>query len=234
VKFPLEKPAIFKNFSLENNPLAIWYYVSLLACPPGFLFEKSECMCHPNLKEITHSPAPICNITNQSVLRPGHVWIMYYNATGEIAYTLNCPIQYCSSFSFYMQLVNPNQQCVNNRRGLMCGECAEGFGATFGSYRCKRCSNIWMTIILAITLAGLLLVTVLFKIDLTNTNVTGLILYANIISLNYFNIFSNRANKFPAEILISLLNIDLGFELCFYNGMTGCGCSLFFQFILSC
>ena len=211
------------------------YYIFLLACPPGFLFENGKCTCHPNLKEITHSLVSICNIANQSVLRPGNVWITYYNATGEIAYALNCPIQYCSSFSFYIQLVNPNQQCVNNRKGLMCGECAEEFSAIFGSSRCKKCSNIWLTIILAITLAGLLLVIALFafKIDVTNTNITGLILYANIISLNYFNIFSSNASKFPlfsATILISLLNLDLGFELCFYDGMTEYA-KLWLQFI---
>ena len=200
------------------------YYVSLLVCPPGFLFANGKCICHPNLNEITQFPT--CNIVDQSVLRPGDVWIMYSNATGEIMYTLNCPIQYCSSSSFYIQLVNPNQQCVNNRKGLMCGECAEGFSATFGSSRCKKCSNIWLTIITAFMLTGLLLVIVLFafKIDIANTNTTGLILYANIISLNSFNILTNSTNNFltssSAIILISLLNLDLGFELCFYSGMT--------------
>ena len=200
------------------------YYVSLLACPPGFLFANGKCICHPNLNEITQFPT--CNIVDQSVLRPGDVWIMYSNATGEIMYTLNCQIQYCSSSSFYIQLVNPNQQCVNNRKGLMCGECAEGFSATFGSSRCKKCSNIWLTITTAFMLTGLLLVIVLFafKIDIANTNTTGLILYANIISLNSFNILTNSTNNFltssSAIILISLLNLDLGFELCFYSGMT--------------
>ena len=200
------------------------YYVSLLACPPGFLFANGKCICHPNLKEITQFPT--CNIVNQSVLRPGNVWIMYSNATGEIMYTLNCPIQYCSSFSFYMQLVNPDQQCISNRKGLMCGECAEGFSATFGSSRCQKCSNFWLTITAAFMLAGLLLVIVLFtfKIDIANTNITGLILYANIIGLNGFNILTNNTDNSPtsssAIILISLLNLDLGFELCFYNGMT--------------
>ena len=47
------------------------YYASLLACLPGFLLENGKCMCHPNLKEITHSLAPICNIERINV------WGMY-------------------------------------------------------------------------------------------------------------------------------------------------------------
>ena len=220
---PDVQECIFVYYFQNSYQLYNKYYVSLLACPPGFLFANGKCICHPNLKQITQFPT--CNIVNQSVLRPGNVWIMYSNATGEIMYTLNCPIQYCSSFSFYIQLVNYNHQCINNRKGLMCGECAEGFSATFGSSRCKICSNIWLTMTAAFMVAGLLLIIVLFafKIDIVNTNTTGLILYANIISLNSFNILTTNTNNFltsSAIILISSLNLDLGFELCFYNEMT--------------
>ena len=204
------------------------YYLTFLTCPPGFQLANDKCTCHPDFKKITQFPT--CNINDQSILKPSNVWIMYSNATGnsEIMYATNCPIGYCSSMSFYIQLqfINSTLQCNNNRKGLMCGECVNGFSATFGSSKCKRCSNIWLTVTIAILLVGLLLIVVLFaiKIDITNTNITGLILYANIISINSFNIFSQNARESLvsslAMILISLLNLDLGFELCFYNGMT--------------
>ena len=201
------------------------YYIASLACPPGFLFTNKKCKCHPNLKKIMEFPN--CDINDQSILRPGNMWIMYSNATDEIMYTLNCPTQYCSTESSYIQLANPDQQCNSNREGLMCGKCMEGFSATFGSSRCKKCSNVWLTMIIAFMLVGLLLMLMLiiisFKVHLDNVNVTGFLLYVNIISLNNFTIFANIMNSFPTSlvmIVISLLNLDLGFELCFYDGMT--------------
>ena len=200
------------------------YYVTSLACPPGFVFAYRKCICHPNLKQITQFPT--CNINNQSIFRPGSAWIMYSNVTNEIMYTSNCPIQYCSASSSYIQLTYPNQQCINKREGQMCGECAGGLSATFGSSGCKQCSNIWLTVIIAFMLVGLLLILILLssRIHIENTNLTGLILYANIISLNSFHIFASNSSNLPtsslAIILISLLNFDLGFELCFYDGMT--------------
>ena len=201
------------------------YYIASLACPPGFLFINERCRCHPNLKKIMEFPN--CDINNQSILRPGNVWIMYSNVTDEIMYTLNCPAKYCSTESSYVQLANPDQQCNNNRKGLMCGECVNGFSATFGSSRCKKCSNVWLTMIIAFMLVGLLLMLMLiiisFKIHIENANVTGFLLYVNIISLNNFIIFANNISSFPTSlvmIVISFLNLDLGFQLCFYDGMT--------------
>ena len=196
------KDCSFVHYFQESHDTIILYnkyfFVSL-ACPPGFLFETKMCKCHPDLKKIMEFPN--CDINNQSILRLGNVWIMYSNATDEIMYTLNCPTQYCLTQSCYVQLVNPNQQCNNNREGLMCGECVRGFSATFGSSKCKRCSNIWLTMIIAFMLVGLLLMLMLIMISskthVENTNVTGLLLYANIISLNNITIFANNTSNSP-------------------------------------
>ena len=198
--------AFIHYFQNINNTVILYnkYYVPSLACPPGFLFANKKCMCHPNLKKITKFP--ICDIDNQSILRPGNLWIAYSNVTNEIMYTLNCPIQYCSTALFYMKLMNPNQQCDGKREGLMCGKCLRGFSATFGSLRCKKCSNVWLAITIAIVLVGLLFMVVAFKVDLTNTNITGLILYANIISLNSFNIFECNIKNIPTSLAVIMLN----------------------------
>ena len=46
----------------------------------------------------------------------------------------------------------------------------------------------------------------------------GLIFYANIIQVNA-TIFFNQSVLSPLQVLISLLNLDLGLPLCFYDGM---------------
>ena len=59
------------------------------------------------------------------------------------------------------------------------------------------------------------------KIDLKRANISGFALYIHILNANSLNICATRNNLSSfAFVLVSLLNFDLGFELCFYNGMT--------------
>ena len=73
-------------------------------------------------------------------------------------------------------------------------------------------------IIVPLATAGILLVIILFIFDLTVTNgdVNAFLLYTNVIGINAAVILPS--NKL-IYILISLGNLDLGIETCFYNGM---------------
>jgi len=115
------------------------YFAKILPCPPGFMLIKGSCSCHPKLQHVLQLRS--CNIDNQTVLRSGNTWIMYSNITKDIIYVDHYPFHYCSSYSLYMQLSDPDQQCNQNRRG---GECSEGNSAIFGSSRCRQCSNAWL------------------------------------------------------------------------------------------
>jgi len=70
-------------------------------------------------------------------------------------------------------------------------------------------------------IAGLFLVLLLFLLNLTvaNGSINAFILYANIISINSTVFFPHQHTVSPAYILISLANLDLGIQTCFYNGM---------------
>ena len=69
-------------------------------------------------------------------------------------------------------------------------------------------------------MAGVLLVILLFLLHLTVAAGTlhGLIFYPNIVEANHHIFFPQSSNN-PASIFIAWLNLDLGIQTCFYNGM---------------
>ena len=67
----------------------------------------------------------------------------------------------------------------------------------------------------------MLLVFLLFSLNLTITNgdIVPFIFYANIVSINSAIFFPQNASNYPAYVFISLANLDLGIDICFYDGM---------------
>ena len=88
------------------------------------------------------------------------------------------------------------------------------------SSQCQQCSNNYLVLLVPFALAGVLLVIFLFLLYLTVTAGTlhGLIFYANIVEANH-HIFLPQTSNNPASIFIAWLNLDLGVQTCFYNGM---------------
>ena len=103
----------------------------------------------------------------------------------------------------------------------MCGQCQQGLSTVLSSSQCHYCSNIYLLLIIPTAIIGLIFVYLLFYLNLTITNgtINAFILYANIVSIN-FTIFFPQTNVFTlVYTFISLANLDLGIETCFYNGM---------------
>ena len=93
-----------------------------------------------------------------------------------------------------------------------------------GSSQCKKCTNAFLALLIPFALAGVLLVTLLFILHLTVAEGTlhGLIFYANIVEANHHIFFPQCSISInPASIFIAWLNLDLGIETCFYDGMDG-------------
>ena len=101
-----------------------------------------------------------------------------------------------------------------------CGKCQKGFSLVFGSSKCLKCSNSFLSLLIAFALAGIVLVVFLLVLKLTVAvgTINGLIFYANIVSVN-------RAQLFPSgetnilTVFIAWVNLDLGIETCFFDGM---------------
>ena len=209
--------------------------VTLLPCPWGFTLSDTgappKCDCGEELQK-HHIDA--CNITTQTITRPPPLWIGYYHSGNDTEHPVegvlvhdNCPFDYCKPEQLSIQLNDLDKQCAFNHSGILCGACQPGLSLVLGTSRCLKCSNKHLMLLLAFTVAGLALV---FLLTLTNMTVTegtinGLIFYANIIHINRAIFFPNEStgiNKIMLDILstfISWINLDLGIETCFYNGM---------------
>ena len=192
-------------------------------CPIGFEPSNStgECICDHRLWQYTNS----CDINRQAIFRNSSstFWlgVSYNKGTPEgfIRHPF-CPLDYCTTESKYINLRDPDKQCNVNRSGLLCGKCKEGFSLVLGSSQCKECSNVYLALLIPIAFAGVLLVILLFLLHLTVAAGTlhGLIFYANIVAANHHIFFPQSSNN-PASIFIAWLNLDLGVQTCFYNGM---------------
>jgi len=209
--------AIFlKVFTDENDNQNI-FYVRKLPCPPGFLEKSEECVCHPQLIKFGILS---CSIDNQTILRPANSWISALSHNNSYVYyvSLYCPFHYCVPHSLHLNLSTPNFQCQFNRSGVLCGECQARLSTTFSSSQCQLCSNVYLLLILPISIAGLVLVLLLFLLNLTVTDgtINALILYVNITGINATVLFQSFT---PVHTLTSLANLDLGIQTCFYNGM---------------
>ena len=82
------------------------------------------------------------------------------------------------------------------------------------------CSNFYFLFLIVFVLAGLALVTFVTLCNLTVSEgkIIGFIFYANIVHINRTIFFpSTEAN--PLAVFVAWLNLDLGIETCFYNGM---------------
>ena len=211
---------LFLSYSPDPIDTAI-FYVKLLHCPPGFSLNKLEgyCQCDPLLTSTKIISITSCNISDQTILHPGNSWIrITANYTFQVS--SYCHFHYCLPYSSYLNLSDLNSQCQFNRAGLLCGQCKSGLSTVFGTSRCKYCSNAFLSVTVAIALAGVILVFSLFTVNLTvaDGTINAFILYINIVSINSFIIFTHQQTA-AAKVFVSLANLDLGFEMCFYNGM---------------
>ena len=216
--------AYCKLFLYSGYHLTI-YFIPLLSCPAGFLLSldtmNKRCICDPIL--LVNKVIRSCNIDDQTILRPAGSWMSAITHNNSYTYfsSLQCPFHYCLPHSSHLNLSTPNSQCQSKRTDVLCGHCQQGFSTVFSSSHCKKCSNIYLLLIILIIVIGFVLVLLLFLLNLTVTDgaINGFTLYANIISINTPVLFPNINDFTPTYTFISLANLDLGIQTCFYNGM---------------
>ena len=219
-------PSISSTSAIPLSPaFASWrelITVVFKPCPKGFsLHQEGYCHCDPNLLALVPS-ITLCNIDDQTIPRPANSWIFAHtvnNISHFYSVSLHCPFDYCIPHSVKLDLTFPNSQCQYRRCGVLCGHCQPGLSAVFGSSACKHCSNTFLWLIIPIGIAGLMLVLLLFILNLTvaDGNVNSFLLAVNIISINSSIFFPEKQSI--VYTFISLANLDLGIETCFYDGM---------------
>ena len=216
-----ENASLKMFLSIDANDSTTIISVTLLPCEPGFelMTESStrmmKCDCSPFLTSL----GVICDTSDGTVTRNKTNWIGVYNNTLP-ALAQTCPLDYCNSTIKKLSLARPGYLCNGGRTGIICGHCHGNLSVIFGSSKCQECSDMWLTTLVMFAVLGVFLVAALFFLNLTITQGTlyGLIFYANIIQVNT-SIFFNQSILNPLQVIVSLVNLDLGLPMCFYNGM---------------
>ncbi len=103
-----------------------------------------------------------------------------------------------------------------------------------GTSNCKECTNLYLILIIPFALAGIALVALLLKCNLTvaSGHINGIIFYANIVHINKPLLFSTPTNA-ATEIFstfIAWLNLDFSIETCFFENMDAYG-KVWLQFV---
>ena len=165
-----------------------------------------------------------CDIET-GIVRPNgsEFWVGYDNDNDSKGLILHhqCPFDYCTEVEQVVQVDDSDTQCNYNRTGKLCGGCGGNTSLVLGSSRCMQCSNNYLALIIAFAVAGVALGLFLFILKLTVAvgTINGLIFYANLVQVNSSILVYKSVNTNILTVFISWLNLDLGIETCFYNGM---------------
>ena len=205
-------PLIFKDLHI---------HIQLNPCPLGFALNDSSCICHPQL----HQHGINCSIDTQKINIQSSMWVRATFSIGSqygVLVHKHCPFDYCKPDSFDLDLEDPDEQCAFHRSGILCGACQHNLSHVFGTSACRECSSLWALLwVPIIALVGIALVVLLIVLNLTVSvgTINGLIFYANIVRTNHATFFPPDATNSFLSWFIAWINLDLGIETCFYNGL---------------
>ena len=219
--------------SESTSPMIV--EVNLLPCPIGFelaVGTRNERFC--KCVDYLTKAGIACNIYMATILCPNHKWVGVHS-TDPYSFIVhnNCPFDYCTTGDKHIDLSVQDEQCNYNRSGVLCRECQSNMSLVLGSSNCKQCSNIYLFLVLPFSLAGLALVLLLLKCNLTLStgHINAIIFYANIVQVNKANLFTTQGTAYKVfSAFIAWLNLDFGIETCFYKNMDAYG-KVWLQFV---
>ena len=194
--------------------------VFIRPCPLGFeLAKNQQCHCNKRLLKFTRK----CSIDKSSAIierEKNTFWMSQTDFEVLLIHEFRCPLDYCKDTSEDVNLSDPLAQCDFNRTGTVCGQCRKNFSLALGSLHCIPCNNNYTALVLVFMMAGVALIAVIFLFQLTVSvgTLNGLFFYANVIQANHQAYFPRATINF-FTMVISWLNLDLGIETCFYDGM---------------
>ena len=227
VKFDWEDGKFVFPNEIYNYPTFI--NISFHLCPLGFALSRNppfKCNCNHLLQQM---PRVTCDIQHQTISRDGLVWVGTYGKN-TVAASKYCPYKYCKRARTEVNLTaqesesdynTTDVQCNLHHSGVLCGGCQPGLSLALGTNQCLHCSNVYISLLLPFAMAGLLLVFLIKLLNLTISQGTmnELIFYVNVISANK-HLYYSQTSVNPATLFIAWLNLDIGIETCFFNGLT--------------
>ena len=195
--------------------------VSLVPCGFGFQYDNTsrKCVCG----ELT-KPYVTCNPLNQTLTVKENHWFGPLNVfqNSKIPVFKTCLYDFCRQGFKTFKSDNIDYQCNPgyHRTGLICSKCKRGRSTVFGSNRCLKCSNkhlFWIPV-LAIAGIGITMSIAFLDITIAGGYINGFIFYCNCV--HYFLPYLSPKGKLNYIFtLISWVNLAVGIESCFYDGM---------------
>ena len=214
----------FFELATPQSPPSLSAHLYVYPCPIGFMLSHGVCVCDQFITNIVRDTK--CNISSLIISHPISSWLgtMTFSNTSRLGFANICPPGNCKSTAKEINVSNiENSICVDGKSGILCGKCANNLSALFGTTECKHCSNFWLFTLIFYALIGVILVIILlsFRLTLTDGPLASIIITNNIIAVSTIDYLQND-NVFISgmRIFVSLMNLNLGFPLCLYDGMT--------------
>ena len=193
--------------------------VNMRNCSVGYGFNNEtdfptcECEVDDILPDIT------CN-DDGTITTDSDVWVGLLEDSGEYVQH-SCILNYCNLNVTVVDLGFTDEQCADNRAGILCGGCSPTYSRVLGSTRCLSCpDNKTLGLIALFAVLGVLLVILIkiFNITITDGYINGFIFYSNILSIYLNNLSSSE--RMPFFVSMAFMNLNFGIETCFYSGMS--------------
>ena len=220
------------------------FVLTIDECPPGFTLKNGVCKCSAAVvKFFKHSQYYVgeCNIKDLSISKPPGLspWMGRRSVSNDFVITSNCPLGFCkridhlASFKFDKHsdkyavvslLSDVTELCRKHRVGPMCENCEPGYSVVFGSDKCEKCSNNWISLVIVYFVVGPLLLYVIYFFDLTLATGTlnGVIFFGQVSQAGLIQsmvLFCDNQQQPYLISFLSLLNMNAPLSTCFYDGM---------------
>ena len=231
---------------VPNSKEYLKLHLHVQKCPLGFqLTAEGTCGCNDFIVSISKRKAtkPSCkiqlqnsslshcdhndsncigNISDPLLLQYG--WIgLAIDSDDVMLYSPVCPFGSCMTGKTFIDAFKWDNKCIGNRRGQVCSECIPGYSIAFGTKYCMKCRNMWLWTILLYAVLGLVLVLFLFIAHFTidQGTVVGIALFGNLAIFGFTLLHDLDNDSFGIlGYFLSMLNLDIGISVCFYDGMT--------------
>ena len=148
-----------------------------------------------------------CEFINNR-LNGGVVYIQYYILADKLTISKNAFIDNSAVYDVFIS-----------------SDCKPGFSSSFGSPRCIKCPRNWYKnftiIVIANLIAGIAIVIFMLTLNLTVAvgTLNGILFYANIVAANAETYFFPFLSPNIVTVFISWLNLDIGFDVCLFDGL---------------
>ena len=206
---------VYSSFSRAQVTLSVKFN----ECPPfGFIYNDTyhACVCDPVLE----SHGVTCNYTDIQLNKPKNKWIGRVNDESVL---MTCIHNYCTD----NRSANPldlDDQCSENRGGVLCGGCREGYYATTdfaGCHSSKRCNGfpnvfVWLLFVMMFGL-WVVISTALLHLHVSDGFLYGLIFYFNILYI-FRNSFFRESQSLIHSVSAS--NSPSLVDVCLFEGMS--------------